>query len=77
MYETRPWLKQYPQGVPANINPHKYATLIDFAEEAMVSFKGLIAFTCMDANLRYEQLDDYSRSFAAYLHSRDSVRVIK
>ena len=70
MYETRPWLKQYPQGVPANINPHKYATLIDFAEEAMESFKGLIAFTCMDANLRYEQLDDYSRSFAAYLHSR-------
>ena len=28
MSEDRPWLKNYPSGVPANINPDEYQNLV-------------------------------------------------
>ncbi|MEP7196783.1 MAG: AMP-binding protein [Saprospiraceae bacterium] len=68
--ESRPWLKNYPPGVPANVNIDRYTSLIEFAKDALSKYSNSIAFTCMDADLSYRQLDDYSRSFAAYLHSR-------
>ncbi len=68
--ETRPWLKNYPPGIPANINPERYKSLIEFADESMKKYSDLIAFTCMDVNLTYKQLDQDSRAFGAYLHSR-------
>lgn len=68
--DSRPWLKHYPAGVPANINPDKYSSLVEFAEESMKKFADLIAFNCMDVEISYRQLDQYSQAFGAYLHSR-------
>ncbi|NOT38751.1 MAG: AMP-binding protein [Saprospiraceae bacterium] len=68
--DTRPWLKHYPAGVPANIDAEQYCSLIDFAEESMKKYADLIAFNCMDVEISYKQLNEYSRSFGAYLHSR-------
>lgn len=70
MSESRPWLRNYPQGVPANINPEKYDSLISFAVESMSKYAHHIAFTCMGSDLTYQELDKYSASFGAYLHSR-------
>ncbi|MEZ4949025.1 MAG: AMP-binding protein [Saprospiraceae bacterium] len=66
----RPWLKNYPNGVPANINPEQYPTLIAMFEETFKKYKQLPAFTCMGKTLSFEQLDKLSRDFGAYLHSR-------
>lgn len=68
--ESRPWLKNYPPGVPANIDPERYCSLIDFAEESMQKYANLVAFNCMDVEISYKQLDEYSRNFGAYLFSR-------
>ncbi len=68
--ENRPWLKNYPAGVPVNIDTTQYATLVDFAKECFVKFGSNIAFECMGKTLTYKQLDQYSDQMAAYLHSR-------
>lgn len=70
MAEDRPWLKNYPKGVPANIDPEAYPTLIAMIEETFGKFRKLPAFECMGKKITFDQLDRYSRNFAAYLHSR-------
>jgi long-chain acyl-CoA synthetase len=70
MTDQRPWLANYPKGVPANIDPDKYSSLAVMLEEAFQKYKKLPAFTCMGKTLTYEQIDKYSRQFGAYLRSR-------
>ena len=70
MNEQRPWLKNYPSGIPANINPDQYAYLIQMLEEAFTKFASKPAFTCFDKTLTYAQIDKLSSQFGAYLQSR-------
>ncbi len=68
--ESRPWLKNYAAGIPANIDANRYSSLIDFAEESMQKYADRTAFNCMDKEITYRQLDEYSKAFGAYLLSR-------
>lgn len=68
--EPRPWLKSYPPGMPANIDAEAYPSIIAFAEESFKRFAHLNAFTFMGKSLRYKDVDEMSRNFGAYLHSR-------
>ena len=70
MYESRPWLANYPTGMPANINPDMYENLVDFFEEKLAKYSNLTAFECMGVGIKYKELDEYSRCFGAYLQSR-------
>ena len=70
MNTERPWLKNYPTGVPANIDPDAYPTLVALIEETFEKYRKLIAFTCMGASLSFDELDKGSQHFGAYLHSR-------
>jgi long-chain acyl-CoA synthetase len=73
MSEPRPWLKNYPQGVPANINPEAYPNLNAFIKEACAKFHDRPAFCCMDKVLTFQQIDKQSTQLAAYLQSRGLV----
>jgi long-chain acyl-CoA synthetase len=68
--ESRPWLKNYPHGLPANINPDKYPNLNAFISEAMKKFADKKAFYCMGSSLTYGQVDRLSNQLAGYLQSR-------
>lgn len=68
--EERPWLKNYPNGVPANIDADSYKDLLEFFEETFKKFKNQTAFICMDKSISFEAIDKMSTRFAAYLHSR-------
>jgi len=70
LYEERPWLKNYPNGVPANIDPDQYSNLLDFFDEKFEQFADWPAFAYMGKTLTYRQLDQLSRRFAAYLQAR-------
>ena len=70
MSDARPWLKNYPGGVPANINPDQYESLLDMFEETFKKYKNLPAFTCMGKTLTFKTIDSASKNFAAFLHSR-------
>ena len=39
MTDERPWLKNYPSGVPANIDPEEYSCLIDLFEDTFKSIE--------------------------------------
>ncbi len=70
MNEQRPWLKNYPSGVPANINTEDYPTLLSMVEEAFGKYATKPAFSCMGKELTFSEVDKLSRDFGAYLHSR-------
>ncbi len=70
MTEQRPWLKNYPKGVPANIDENAYASLVALLDDTFKKFPNKKAFTCMGKALTYAQVDKYSAQFGAYLHSR-------
>jgi long-chain acyl-CoA synthetase len=66
----RPWLQQYPPGVPADIDPDSYASLRDMFDEACAAHRHSPAYTNMGATLTYAQLDELSRAFAAWLQHK-------
>ncbi|QPF92619.1 long-chain fatty acid--CoA ligase [Bradyrhizobium commune] len=66
----RIWLKQYPPGVPADIEPTQYASLVDLLEESFTKFADRKAFICMDKSISYRDLDQMSLALGAYLQGR-------
>jgi len=70
MSNNKPWLSNYPNGVPANIDPDAYSALIDMVLETFEKYRKKDAFTCMDKSLTFDQIDKYSEAFGAYLQSR-------
>ena len=66
----KPWLQIYPGGVPANIDPDKYASVTTMVEECFQKSSDLPAFISMGKTLTFAELDESSRNFGAYLHSR-------
>jgi long-chain acyl-CoA synthetase len=69
----RNWLKQYPPGVPADIDPESFASLRDIFEEACAAHRHAPAFSNMGATLSYAQLDELSRAFAAWLQQKSGL----
>src|SRR5690348_14722172 len=64
------WLNSYPPGVPAEIDPNQYRSLVHLLEEAFQKYAERNAFVCMDKSMTYAELDGYSRRLAAWLQSR-------
>jgi long-chain acyl-CoA synthetase len=65
----RIWLKQYPAGVPADIDVTQYTSLVELLEESFAKFADRKAFICMDKSISYRDLDEMSLALAAYLQS--------
>src|SRR6266705_4755553 len=66
----RIWLKQYPAGVPADIDVTQYASLVELLEESFAKFADRKAFICMDKSISYRDLDQMSLALGAYLQGR-------
>ena len=64
------WLKSYPAGVPAEINPEQYRSLVHMLEESFQKYAQNNAYVCMDKFLTYAELDACSKKLAAWLQSR-------
>src|SRR5580692_7200850 len=61
------WLKSYPPGVPAEVDPSQLRTLKELIEQACTRHPQRVAFIQMGAELTYRQLDELSQAFAAWL----------
>src|SRR6202789_2855183 len=66
----RIWLKQYPAGVPADIDVTQYSSLVELLEESSAKFRERKKIICMDKNITYRELDEMSLALCAYLHSK-------
>ena len=63
------WLKHYPKGVPYEINPDRYTSLLELMDEAFRKFANLPAYANMGKLITFQELDALSRQFGAYLQS--------
>jgi long-chain acyl-CoA synthetase len=64
------WLKNYPPGVPADIDPSVYPNLVSLLEESFTKYRQAKAYVCMDKAVTFGDVDDYSKALAAWLQSR-------
>ena len=69
MTQDRVWLSSYPEGVPADIDPDQYPSLVAMLEESFARFGSRTAFSFMGKDLSYAQMDEQSRQLAAYFQS--------
>ena len=67
MSVQRPWLANYPQGVPAEIDPDSYASINDVARQAIDKHRDRQAYHSMGKELSYGELDALVDNFASYL----------
>jgi long-chain acyl-CoA synthetase len=66
----RIWLKSYPPGVPADIDPAEYASLVELFEKSARRFAARPAFHSMGKTITYAELDRLSREFGAWLQAK-------
>ena len=68
------WLKQYPPGVPADVDVTQYSSLNQLMEEAFRKYAQRSAYVFMDRFLTFAELDRYSEAFGAWLQGRGLAR---
>ena len=68
------WLKSYPPGVPAEIDPTQYTSIADLLEESFRKHRAKPAFACMGKAISYGELDDLSRRLGAWFQSKGLAR---
>ena len=63
------WLKQYPSGVPEQIDVEQYTSLTALIDESLKKYADLPAYKFMGKVFTFRQVDEASRAFAAYLQA--------
>jgi long-chain acyl-CoA synthetase len=65
------WLDHYPPGIPADITEAaaRYGSLVALFEESCTAHADRTAYYSLGASMRYAELEEYSRYFAAWLQS--------
>ena len=69
MNAQKPWLKNYLEGVPHEIDLAGHTSIVDFIEESFSKYPERIAIESMGYTISYRQLDVLSKDFAAYLQN--------
>jgi long-chain acyl-CoA synthetase len=61
------WLKNYPVGIPAEIDPDEFRSIPDLLEQVFAKFADRPAYHNLGRTISYAELERLSRAFAAYL----------
>jgi len=61
------WLKQYPAGVPAEIDVEQYPSLVALLDDSFRKYRNLTAYKFMGKSISFREVDDASRALAAWL----------
>ena len=69
MNTQKPWLKNYLEGVPHEIDLAGYSSIVDLIEESFSAHPNRVAIESMGHRISYRQLDILSKDFAAYLQT--------
>ena len=63
------WFKRYPEGMPEQIDPRHYNSLLDLFEISFADYAQLPAFANMGKKMSYQELDLATKKFASYLQN--------
>jgi long-chain acyl-CoA synthetase len=66
----RIWLKSYPAGVPADIDPKRFRSLVDLFDMSINKHRERPAFHNMGKTISFDELDKRSRDFGAWLQAK-------
>ncbi|MCA1929627.1 long-chain-fatty-acid--CoA ligase FadD [Rheinheimera sp.] len=66
----RAWSKNYPEGVPVDINADHYASLLEVFDLSIKDYADRTAYINMGKSITYAELDQLSLKFAAYLQQQ-------
>ena len=69
MTPDRVWLSSYPEGVPSDIDPGQYSSLVGLMEESFARYAERTAYSFMGKSISYAHTDAESQALAAYLQS--------
>jgi len=69
----KPWLNEYPPGVPATLDLDPGESVVDVADRAIRRFADRPAFTNLGRTITYREYDNLSRRFAAWLQALPGV----
>ena len=64
------WLKSYPPGVPSDIDPSVYPSVVALLEESFSKFRDQRAYVCMDKAITFGDVDTLSKGLAAWLQGK-------
>jgi long-chain acyl-CoA synthetase len=67
---ARPWVAEYPEGVPADVHIDPHTTLVDVLEGAFRQHARRDACACMGERLTFAHLDTLSQDLGAWLQQR-------
>ena len=65
----RIWLSGYPAGVPADIDPSQYPSLVALIDDSFRKYADRTAYSFMGKDISYAETDAQARAMAAYLQS--------
>ena len=65
---SKPWLKNYPPNVPAEVDLSHNATLVDVLEEAFRKYSQRTAAVCMGQPVSFQAIDEMSLALGAWLN---------
>jgi len=68
------WLKNYPPGVPAEIDLNRYSSLKQLFERSFEKYRDQPAYTNMGTTLTYGELEEVTRRFGAWLQQVPGLR---
>lgn len=63
----KPWLKNYPKGVPEEIDIDEYSSVANIFDICVKKFADLPAYSNFGTTISYRQLDEYTSQLGAYL----------
>src|SRR5687767_3005304 len=66
----RIWLKSYPPGVPADIDPNEFGSLVELCDSSLRKYGERPAYHSMGKTISFAELDALSRQFAAWLQAK-------
>jgi long-chain acyl-CoA synthetase len=69
----KPWLNEYPPGVPATLDLDPTESVVDVADRTAVRFASRPAFSNLGRTLSYSEFDVLNRRFATWLQSLPGV----
>ena len=67
---TKPWFKNYPENAAHDVDLNRYASLVDLFHQTTAKYQHQTAYSNFGAELTFEQTDELSRDFAAFLQTK-------
>lgn len=65
----QPWFKNYPEGIPREIDGSKYKNVVDILENTFEKYTDNNGYHNMGTTLTYGQMDRLSKKFASFLQN--------